>query len=305
MDLTIILCMVFRLLALNRAWWPPLIGALLFLLLAMLLIPYPGIQEDEVNFAPGIYQPAFSAYHVEAGGHVIPLMIMTYLGSTKTWIYAWIFKLWRPSRFSIRVPVILIFALTIWVFYGALRFIHGWRAGVAGALLLATDPIYVLTGSFGWCNLQNVFMLVSAGAFLKFLENKSRVWLAVAMFCTGLWLWDKALSLWILSGLVLAAAALFPRETMSLINRGNITVGLAAFCVGAFPLILFNVENGFPTLRSNAHFSTAGFAHKLEVLKLTANGSIYLGYLVNHPATQNVREPDTRLENGRWLYTIV
>ncbi len=302
MDPTIILCMAFRLLALNRAWWPALIGSLLFLLLAMLLIPYPGIQEDEVNFAPGIYQPAFSAYHVEVGGHVIPLMIMTYLGSTKTWIYAWIFKLWRPSRFSIRVPVILIFSLTIWVFYGALRFIHGWRAGVAGALLLATDPIYVLTGSFGWCNLQNVFMLASAGAFLKFLENKSRVWLAVAMFCTGLWLWDKALSLWILSGLVLAAAALFPRETMSLINRGNITVGLAAFCVGAFPLILFNVENGFPTLRSNAHFSTAGFAHKLEVLKLTANGSIYLGYLVNHPATQNVREPDTRLE--KWTVAL-
>ena len=268
----------------------------------MLLIPYPGIQEDEVNFAPGIYEPADTAYHVEVGGHIIPLMIMTYLGSTKTWIYGGIFKLWRPSRFSIRIPVILIFALTIWLFYGALRFIHSWRAGVAGALLLATDPIYVLTGSFGWCNLQNVFMLASAGAFLKFLEKKNRVWLAVAIFCTGLWLWDKALALWMLSGMVLAAAVLFPRETLSLLNRGNITVGLVAFCLGAFPLLLFNVENGLPTLRSNAHFSTVGFAHKLEILRLTANGSIYLGYLVNHPATENVRNPETRLE--KWTVAL-
>jgi hypothetical protein len=294
--------MVSTLLALSRVWWPALIGSILFFLMALLLVPYPGIQEDEVNFAPAIYQPASSIYHVELGGHVIPLMTLSYLGATKTWIYALIFKLWRPSRFSIRVPVILIYASTIWVFYGALRLAHGWRAGMVGALLLATDPIYVLTGSFGWCNLQNVFMLAALGAFLKFHQNKRRMWLAGAMFCTGLWLWDKAVALWILSGLVLAAATLFRRETLSLFNRGNIAVGLTAFCVGGFPLILYNLENDFPTLRANAHFSTVGIGHKLEILKLTGEGSIWLGAVVNHPATQDLRGPESQIE--KWTVAL-
>ena len=62
------------------------------------------------------------------------------------------------------------------------------------------------------------------------------------------------------------------------------------------PLIVYNVENHYPTLRSNAHFSTAEFYQKLQVLKTTADGSAWLGYLVNEPGTQNSRVPETRIE---------
>src|SRR6202035_2401581 len=97
--------------------------------------------------------------HMTLGRHIIPRMLLSYMGATKTWLYFVIFKLWSPSLYSVRVPVILLYALTIWVFYDVLRMAHSRRAGVVGALLLATDPIYILSGSFGWCNLQNVFML--------------------------------------------------------------------------------------------------------------------------------------------------
>ena len=106
-----------------RAWWPALVGSLLFVLLAILLIPYPGIQEDEAIFGPPIYHPELVP-HLKIGAHLIPLMLMTYLGATKTWLYALIFKFWRPSAATIRGPVIVIFALTIWVLYAVLRMIH-------------------------------------------------------------------------------------------------------------------------------------------------------------------------------------
>jgi len=228
-------------------------------------------------------------------------MLLSYMGATKTWLYFVIFRLWRPSLYSVRVPVILIYALTIWVFYDVLEIVHSRRAGIVGVLMLATDPIYVLTGSFGWCNLQNVFMLGSIGAFLRFYRSASRLWLAAATFFAGLWLWDKAVGMWMLSGLVLAVLILFPREAWSRVNPMNVVVGVAAFSMGALPLILFNVENGYPTLRSNTHFSTVGFHQKVEILKNTAEGSVWLGNVVSEPA-QSPRIPRTQV--GGWAVAL-
>ena len=178
----------------------------------------------------------------------------------------------------------------------------GKRAGIVGVLLLATDPTYVLTGSFGWCNLQNVLMLAAIGAFLQFYRSASRVWLAVAACSTGLWLWDKAVGMWMLGGIVLAVAIISPREAWSRVNRTNIVVGVVAFCFGAFPLILFNVKNHYPTLRSNAHFSTVGVRNKVEVLKNTANGSAWFGTVVSEPGSQDPRVPHTQI--AKWSVAL-
>src|SRR5579872_6845524 len=171
-----------------RAWWPALLGSIIFITAAMLLIPYPGLQEDELDFGPSVFHPAWND-HITIGNHAIPRMLISYLGATKVWLYFPIFRLWKPSLYSTRIPMILIYALTIWFFYSVLLTIHSWRAGAVGVLLLATDPTYVLTGAFGWCNLQNVLMLASIGAYLKFYKSASRVWLSFAAFFTGLWLW--------------------------------------------------------------------------------------------------------------------
>jgi Dolichyl-phosphate-mannose-protein mannosyltransferase len=283
-----------------RAWWPALVGSVLFVAGALTLIPYPGLQEDEMLFGPSIWHPQFYD-HATVGHLMFPRMLLSYLGATKTWLFLFIFKIWRPSLYSVRVPVILIYAMTIWIFYAVLRAVHSRRAGAVGALLLATDPTYVLTGSFGWCNLQNVLMLASIGALLRFCRSASRLWLAAAAVFAGLWLWDKAVGMWMLSGLLLAVAILYPREAWSRINRTNIAIGAAAFCVGAFPLILFNVKNDYPTLRSNARFSTVGFRQKVEILKNTAQGSAWLGNVVNEPAP-DPRTPRSAI--GKWTVAL-
>ena len=280
-----------------HSYWPALISCSLFLLLAILLIPYPGLQEDEVLFGPPIFHPIWND-HVTIGHLIIPRMLMSYLGATKSWLFFLIFKFWKPSPYAVRVPAAMVYALTIWIFYSILQMIHSWRAAAVGALLLATDPVYVLAGGFGWCNLQNVFMLASIGAFLMFYKQHSRPWLACAAFFAGLWIWDKAVGLWMLSGLVLAVAILFPRETWRRLNGTNVVVAMVAFCLGALLLISYNIQNHYPTLRSNAHFSTVGLSAEVEVLRTTANGSAWLGILASEPGPQTIRTPHTSIE--RW-----
>jgi len=262
------------------------------------LIPHPGIEQDEAIFGPAIYQPSAALYHLEFGGRVLPVMLMTYLGATKTWLYTAIFRLWKPSQFSIRLPLLLIYASSICIFHWILRVAHGKRAGATGAMLLATDPTFLLTGTLGWCNLQNVLMIAAVGSFLKFHKNRNRLWLAGAMFCTGLWLWDKAEALWMLGGLIIALVCIFPRQLLSHVTTKNLAVGSLAFSFGALPLIVYNVENGFPTFRSNVHFSTADFSHKLDILEITANGSIWLGSVTNESTAPQPRSPENRAE--RW-----
>jgi len=205
-------------------------------------------------------------------------------------MYGVIFRMWKPSAYSVRFPLLLLYASTIWVLFALLRAVHSWRAGAVGALLLATDPTYMLTACFGWCSFQNVLLVTAFAFFTRFHLSGRRRWLAAAAFCTGLWLWDKALSLWLLGGFVVAVAIVFPREGLRYFKLRNLAVALPAFFVGALPLIVYNVTHEFVTFRSNTHFSTAEFEHKLEILRLTANGSAWLGYLVNNEAT-SARDP--------------
>ena len=101
-----------------------------------------------------------------------------------------------------------------------------------------------------------------------------------------------------LGGIMAALVCIYPRHLLSHVTAGNLAVGLLAFSAGALPLIVYNVENDFPTFRSNVHFSLADFGHKLEILKLTANGSIWLGSVTNESTAPMPRSPENRAE--RW-----
>ena len=84
------------------------ICSLYFIAAGLLLIPYAGLQHDEVIFAQPIYQRGIAFYAHPLGGRFIPLMITSYAGALKTLIFWPILKLWHPSPYSVRVPAMLI-----------------------------------------------------------------------------------------------------------------------------------------------------------------------------------------------------
>src|SRR5207302_6860219 len=129
-------------------WSTPLISSLLFILIAFAFIPQAGVQNDEALFASGIYQQMGIAQGVKVFGHRIPLMLMSYLGTLKSWLYAPIFRFWKPSDYSLRVPVILASGATIWLFWSLLRRIAGDRAAAIGVVLLASDTLFLITSCF-------------------------------------------------------------------------------------------------------------------------------------------------------------
>lgn len=209
-----------------------------------------------------------------------------------------------------RVPVVISGAISVWLFFLLLKRTAGLRAAVIGSVLLATDTTFLLTTTFDWgpVAFQHLFfvggMVLAVAAYQDQIGSvrSSRAgipWkLGWAFLLFGLGMWDKALFVWGLAGMAVAAVSIFRREVWQMGTRRNVTTALAAFCIGALPLIIYNVRNPLKTFRGNASFSTDGFVGKAQLVQFTMNGSALFGYLVEEEWTDHPKTPHSILERA-------
>jgi hypothetical protein len=284
----------------QRFRWAAAILPLLFFCLGLVFLPRVGIQDDEVFFATSIFHlPGSAIFEAHIFHSQIPLMRLSYLGALKTWIYFPILLHIRPSYLTIRLPMLLAGAVTIWLFMWFLEKAHGRTVAWVGGVLLATDTMYLLTTCFDWgpVALQHLLALAGMAMVLKFTSTGQRSTLFWAFFWFGLTLWDKALFLWFFSGLVVATIAIFPRELWARLNRKNLGLAAAGLLLGALPLVAYNLASNFNTFRSNSRFLLSQFPSRLQALRITLDGQILFDYMVHAPWVSGTpREPRTALE---------
>ena len=128
----------------------PSIFISMFLLVGFTFVPQAGIEDDEALLVSGVYVKAPFSQEVKILRHRVPIMLMSYVGALKSWLYAPILSFWNPSSVSLRVPTILTGCLTIWLFHQLLRRIAGALAAMVGCVVLATDTSFLLTTCFDW-----------------------------------------------------------------------------------------------------------------------------------------------------------
>ncbi len=263
--------------------------ALLFVLLGFVLIPYNGLEADEVLFAQplhGLINPSFA---IRVHHHFVPLMVISYIGALKSLIYwplSWIF--W-PGVYFVRLPMVLVGAATVLVFYKWAGILAGPRGALLAAVLLATDPTFLLTDTFDWGPVALQHLLLVSGCFLI-----ARGRLSWGAFLFGLALWNKAIFLWTLAGLSVAALLVLPAAVRAVLaDRRCWTRALLAFALGALPLLVYNVERPNSTLGDNAHFSFENFSLKYQELTGAVDGSGLFGFVVAPDLAENRREPES------------
>lgn len=284
----------------------PLAACCLFILLGAIVIPYAGVQNDEALFAAPIYELnskdfCFTAFHRD-----IPIMVMSYVGTLKTLLYVPILAIFGPSVWSVRLPMVLIGAATVFIFYH-LGLCSGPRTAWLAAFLLATDPSFLLSNTFDWGPVAiQLSLLVTACFFLVRFARRfvSMLDLAFGFFCLGLGLWNKALFTWALAGLVCAGLAVFWPEVRKALRLRFAAVAVVAFLLGALPLVIFNVRHLNVTFESNAGFETVNVVLKLPEERKSLNGSALFGFLTTdewdeHPKTALSR----RGQAARWIRT--
>jgi len=228
-------------------------------------------------------------------------MLASYYGALKTWLYAPVLH-YSVSYASIRVPALLIGSLSVFFFFPVVERLHSRRAAWLAALLLSTDAVYLLTTCFDWgpVALQHLFLVLGLLLAVLFVETASRLALAGSLLVFGLALWDKALFIWIFSGIIVATIVLFPKEVWTRLTPRNTKIALLAFCLGSLPLIIYNATHRLATYRANTNFVWNEFHGKFNVLRSSWKGPALFGYLVHSDDSVHARLPETALE--RWSF---
>ncbi len=275
-----------------------LAACLLFFVAGLPLVSLLGPQNDEALFANGIFKPYAVACTLPVGHSQLPLMLMSYLGTVKSWVYRPIFQQFGAGIMAMRVPVLLAGAASIWLFYLLLRRIAGQRAALFGCGLLATDSLYLLTTCFDWGPVALQHLLLVSGMFLLvgFYQQRSHLQLAGGCFLLGLAMWDKALAIWMLSGISLALIIVFPKQIVRVTTLRRVAMSVLFFALGALPLIVYNVQKPLATFRGNTTWDTSELASKARLLAATADGNALFGWL--NCEEWQTREP--HLPRGAW-----
>ena len=268
----------------------------LFVLVGSLWIWRPGIQQDEALFAAGIYPPFFRENCVRAFKQEFPLMVMTYVGTLKAMLYRFlVFPFFDTTAASIRMPSLLIGAVSVWLFFRLMLHTIGTRAALFGTALLVTDTSYLLTTRWDWgpVALQHLCLIGGLLAAVRFSREKSLPCLAAGFFLFGLGLWDKALFAWSIAALGVATLAIFPRFARELLKPRNAAVAIMAFLLGALPLLIYNVRLDWITFRTNSRWTTETLHHKAALVWDTLEGSSLFGTIPRDEWDGPIAQPKT------------
>lgn len=271
-----------------------------FLLEGCAFLDLAGVQHDEALFAGAILRPREVTASLQLGKLTVPLMLASYLGCLKAWLYRPIFAVWRPDVYSLRVPVLLAAGFTLWLWYRLLRRTVGTGAALAVCALLATDTMFVLTSVLDWgpVVLQHLLAVLVLWLAVRFHETGQRWRLALAAFCCGLALWDKVAFAWTLAGFVVAGAVSFRREIGKALSWRNALIAGACLPLGALPLICSNWGSVPGLIRDAGGFSPTYLNVKAAMALSTLDGSALFGYLTREDAPPRAAPPGIALDRA-------
>ncbi len=265
------------------------------------LLPYAGIQMDETLFAGPYYQPAAREFRLRVFHHDIPLMVMTYIGTLKTLLYWPLMAVFRShfeahphwAAWVFRLPTVLLGALTVYIFFYLTERAVNRRAATVAALLLASDPTFLLTNTFDWgpVALEHVLLVTGCFFLLKYAQERGQRYLLWGFFFLGLALWNKAIFVWALAGLICAVLSIFGREVLQLVSRRHVALAAAGFLLGALPFVIYNAHRRGETFRTNGHLDLRAAPAKFIHLRSALGGHGLYGYIVSEEYTDNPKAP--------------
>jgi hypothetical protein len=82
------------------------------------------------------------------------------------------------------------------------------------------------------------------------------------------------------------------------LTRRNLAIAVAAFCLGALPLIIFNARHGFETFRGHTRFSLRDARQKVDLLRQTFGANPTLGFIANYEPVGEPGEPRNLIERA-------
>ena len=187
-----------------------------FVVIATYRIHLPGLYYDEVLFVNAARGGPQDYFIFARFGH-LPIMVMPYLGALKAWLYYPVFAALGVSPLTIRLPIILVAATTILVYYFFIRKIMGRRWACAVAWFMALSPAFLFTSRLDWgpVVLMQFFKAVILFLWFAYLE-KPALWKLMGIgVCGLLGFFDKFNFIWLVLAFSGGVLLVYPEKIQS------------------------------------------------------------------------------------------
>jgi Dolichyl-phosphate-mannose-protein mannosyltransferase len=229
-----------------RRWLPGVLAiaaACVFILIATYRINLPGLYMDEVDFVNAAQgAPDNTMIHMRLGS--VPLFIMPYLGALKAWLYVPVFRLFGVSVLTIRLPAILLAAITLLIFYQLMRAKLGAVWAIIPLWIMAVDPANLFPSRLDWgpTVLMHFFQAAILALWLSY-RGRPKVWkLVLICICAGLGFFDKFNFIWLILAFVLGVSLCDPDSLKNLwisSSRFSRWTAVIGFLIGLGAMLFF------------------------------------------------------------------
>jgi len=188
-----------------------------FIFIATYRIELPGLYMDEVDFVNAARgAPDNTMVHTRLGP--VPLFIMPYLGALKAWIYAPVFALFGVSPLTLRLPAILLAAVTLLIFYQLMRAKLGPVWAIIPLWIMAVDPANLFPSRLDWgpTVLMHFFQAAILALWFSYREKAKPLKLILICICAALGFFDKFNFIWLIVAFTLGVALCYPDSLKNL-----------------------------------------------------------------------------------------
>jgi Dolichyl-phosphate-mannose-protein mannosyltransferase len=249
-------------------------AACAFVFIAAYRIDLPGLYMDELDFVNAAQgAPDNTMIHMRLGS--VPLFIMPYLGALKAWIYAPVFSLFGVSALTIRLPAILLAAVTLLIFFQLMRAKLGAVWATVALWIMAVDPANLFPSRLDWgpTVLMHFFQAAILALWFSY-RDKPGLWKMVLIFvCFGLGFFDKFNFVWLVLAFVIGISLCYPDSLKNIWASSprfarQMGAILALIALGAILYFVFPLLLHFHPARAH----TMGLQMKWEELLRTLGG---------------------------------
>lgn len=265
----------------------------LFIILNSFNIKYPGIQYDEVlfvNAALGGIDNSFTRYSI--GG--FPILLMPYIGALKAYLYMPIFFIFGVSPASIRLPTILLTAVSIYILFKTIHIAFNRKIAWITFILLVLDQNIAAHTRIDVGPNAIEFFLKSLCLLLLFkIYTTGKRSFIVLLFCIFvLGVFNKLNFAWFIISLMIAAAVLFSDTIKTKIKNREFHIlakHIFIYISALIPfLIYFLVLNAKFDLPVSFSFDWIGLTFPKKLINII---NIIQGDSFYHNALGNIKNP--------------
>ena len=267
--------------------WAALAAAFIFISLAAYRIQLPGLYYDELAFVNAAQGGADNTFiHMRLGS--VPFLVFPYMGALKAWIYAPVFRFFGVSALTIRLPAILIGAVTLLIFFQTLRVKLGAVWATIVVWIMAVDPVNLFPSRLDWgpTVLTHFFQAAILALWFSY-RDKARPWKIVLIcICAGLGFFDRFNFIWLLSAFAIGICLCYPDSLQNLwVSTPRITrwvaIILALLALGVMLYLIL-------PLLVNVHHPTGAHTPNLQGkwlgLVYTLSGAAVARFIFENPA---------------------